>query len=82
MTSKERIEEIKMRLEKIKSGVWRSMIEGRDHEAGSNFIATDEGDIELIGASDYDQDFIAQSKADIPFLLNYIEDLENKLNVN
>jgi hypothetical protein len=65
---------IKARCDAATSGPWRSWIEGRDHEAGSNFIQTgpDTGrgpDIELLGASNADQDFIAHARQDVPRLL-------------
>ena len=40
-------------------GKWVSYIEGRDHESGSCFIKTEGADIELTGAKNEDQDFIA-----------------------
>ena len=51
------------------AGPWKSYIEGRDHESGSDFIMTAGDDIELIGGTDADQDFIAHAKQDIPRLL-------------
>ncbi|QGU88103.1 hypothetical protein [Erwinia sorbitola] len=74
---------IKERCEKTTKGPWVSYIEGRDHFSGSNFIMTgDENnrgeDIELIGATIEDQEFIAHAKQDIPRLINEIERL-NKL---
>lgn len=79
MTTEE-IEAIKTRLAKVSSGPWKSFIEGRDHTSGSNFImvGTDEdrvSDIELIGATNDDQDFIAAARQDIPRLIQEIERL-------
>ena len=59
---------------------WTSYVEGRDHEAGSNFIMVGEGagrtaDIELTGASVADQDFIANARQDIPRLVAEIRRL-------
>ena len=55
-------------------GPWRSFIEGRDHLGGNDFIQTGgtddrSPDIELIGATRADQDFIAEARQDIPRLL-------------
>ncbi|WP_293407203.1 hypothetical protein [Phenylobacterium sp.] len=44
-------------------------IEGRDHRSGSDVITTAAGDIELSGASQADQDFIAAARQDVPALL-------------
>jgi len=56
-------------------GPWVSYIEGRDHTSGSNFIRTQGEDIELIGASITDQDFIAHARQDIPCLIDEINRL-------
>lgn len=50
-------------------GPWRSFIEDRDHESGSSFIQTAGEDIELSGASNADQDFIASARQDVPRLV-------------
>ncbi|MEM8494699.1 MAG: hypothetical protein AAF916_09375 [Planctomycetota bacterium] len=65
-------------------GPWKSSIEGRDHCAGSNFIMTGEGDtrgedIEMTGATQADQDFIAHARQDIPRLLSEIRRLNDEL---
>ena len=60
------------------AGPWRSFIEGRDHECGSSFIRTADGkDIELIGATDADQDFIASARRDIILLIDEINELKS-----
>lgn len=51
------------------AGPWQSFIEGRDHESGSSFIRTPAGDIELSGASRFDQDFIAAARSAVPSLV-------------
>jgi MinD-like ATPase involved in chromosome partitioning or flagellar assembly len=66
------------RCNKATSGPWKSFIEGRDHESGSDFIQTPDGDIELIGGTREDQDFIANSRADIPNLIEEIKRLKAK----
>jgi hypothetical protein len=73
VTDKE-IREIEVRCEAATSAPWQSFIEGRDHLAGSDFIRTgglDDAcpDIELIGATHADQDFIAHARQDIPALI-------------
>lgn len=65
-------------------GPWRSYIEGRDHESGSNFIMTGMGpsrgkDIELTGATTADQDFIAHARQDLPRLVAEVQDLQRLL---
>ena len=57
-------------------GPWRSFIEGRDHESGSDFIRTPSGDIELSGASRFDQDFIAAARSSVPSLVAEIRRLQ------
>ncbi|WP_456310866.1 hypothetical protein [Serratia proteamaculans] len=72
---------IKERCEKTSKGPWISYVEGRDHSSGSNFIMTggenNRGeDIELVGATIEDQEFMAHAKQDIPRLINEIERLK------
>ena len=60
---------------------WQSFIEGRDHTSGSDFIRTgglDDScpDIELTGATDEDQDFIAHARQDVPTLIAEIRRLQ------
>jgi hypothetical protein len=57
-------------------GPWVSMVEGRDHESGSNFIRTAGNDIELIGASVADQDFIASARQDVLRLVRAVRRLK------
>ena len=84
MSDKE-LEEINGRLQNATKGTWKAYIEGRDFTSGSSFIMTvsdDErgSDIELIGASDADIDFIAYAKQDIPKLINEIKRLKELIN--
>ena len=56
------------------------MIEGRDHTSGSSFIMTGPPqsrgeDIELSGATNDDQDFIAHARQDVPRLLDEVRRL-------
>ena len=50
-------------------GPWRSFVEGRDHTSGSRFVRTNGDDIEMLGASVADQDFIANARQDVPRLV-------------
>jgi hypothetical protein len=91
MTDQEIIE-IKKRVETATKGPWKSYIEGRDHSSGNDFIMTgiseneniwSEGrgtDIELTGATDADQDFIANARQDIPRLLEEVARLKEEIN--
>jgi hypothetical protein len=80
--NEETLKEIEERCNQAQSGPWKSYIEGRDHESGSSFIMVGEGDnrkedIELSGATDADQDFIAHARQDIPLLMEEIKRLRN-----
>lgn len=68
--------EIENRCNKAVEGPWISFVEGRDHTCGSNFIRTAGDDIELLGASVDDQDFIANARQDIPWLIDQIRKLK------
>lgn len=77
----EELGEIKARCLAATAGPWASFIEGRDHEGGSSFIMVgDEGsradDIELTGATEADQDFIAHARQDVPALLEEVKRLK------
>ena len=72
---------IQNRCDSATPGPWQSYVEGRDHSSSSNFIMTgnehERGeDIELIGATNNDQDFIAHARQDIPKLINEIRRLK------
>ncbi|NWE51973.1 hypothetical protein [Brevundimonas sp. P7753] len=76
------LRQIEARVDAASPGPWTSWIEGRDHTAGSSFIETRsaEGrgdDIELLGASSADQDFIAAARSDIPALIAEVRRLRN-----
>ena len=78
------IERIEQRCNVATKGPWESFVEGRDHLEGSNFIRTggldDESpDIELIGATVEDQDFIAHARQDVPRLLEEVRRLKRSL---
>ncbi|MDR2364814.1 MAG: hypothetical protein LBD68_03030 [Zoogloeaceae bacterium] len=74
------LQEIERRCAAASLGPWVSYGEGRDHVSGSDFIMTGPKeargeDIELIGATIADQDFIAHARQDIPRLLEEIRRL-------
>ena len=77
-----RIKEIEKRCNKATKGPWISFVEGRDHLSGSDFIKTAGEDIELIGATIDDQDFIANARQDVPWLVNEIYRLKRILHDN
>jgi hypothetical protein len=82
--TEEELKAIKARCEAATPGPWKSYIEGRDSTGGSDFIMTGEGttlgdDIELTGATQADQDFIAHARQDVPKLLAEIERLRGLL---
>ncbi|MDC7677281.1 hypothetical protein [Asticcacaulis machinosus] len=76
--SREEIDEIERLLEKVSPAPWRSYVEGRDFLSGSDCITVGRGngdfpDIEIMGASTFDQDFIAMSRQLIPRLIEEIK---------
>jgi hypothetical protein len=72
---------VRERCARATPGPWKSYIEGRDHTSGSNFIMTSDQDIELLGATEADQEFIAHARQDIPLLLAEIDRLRVTNNV-
>lgn len=75
----EEIRKLRDLLSRATPGPWRSYIEGRDHQSGSSFIRTGGDDIELVGASEADQDFIALVRQQAPRLLDELERLRARL---
>jgi len=70
----EELDEIERRCSAARPAPWRSFVEGRDHFGGSNMIrVTDDDDnqrdIEPLGATVEDQDFIAHARQDVPRLV-------------
>jgi hypothetical protein len=86
----EQLQIIKDRYNATSIAPWVASIEGRDHESGSSFVMTGipKGediwqakrgeDLEIIGATNADLDFIANARQDIPALIAEIERLQNK----
>jgi hypothetical protein len=82
------LNEIKERVAKATIAPWVASIEGRDHTSGSSFIMTGipKGeniwqqkrgeDLEVIGATTEDLDFIAHARQDVPALIAEIERLK------
>ena len=84
MITEKELSQIEERFTKAQGGPWKAYIEGRDHESGTNFIMTGEGeqrgeDIEMLGATDADFDFIANARQDIPKLVKEIREMKEKL---
>lgn len=82
--SEEELGVIERRAKAARPGPWTSFVEGRDHTSGSSFIRVGEessrgDDIELVGATDADQDFIAAARHDVPRLLVEIRRLKRRL---
>ena len=78
MISDKELAEIRKRAEAATPGPWKAFVEDRDFQSGSSFIQTQGEDIELIGATEEDYDFIANARQDIPKLLDEIESLKGK----
>jgi hypothetical protein len=77
MITEEELKQIELRYTQAQPGPWKAFIEGRDHESGSNFVMTGEGkqrgeDIELLGGTVEDYEFIANARQDIPRLIEEI----------
>jgi hypothetical protein len=89
--TKQDLETIKNRYQSTTIAPWIASIEGRDHESGSHFIMTGipKGeniwqekrgeDLEIIGATIADIDFIANARQDVPALIEEIERLQEIL---
>lgn len=75
--SDEELDEIERRCAAASPGPWRSFVEGRDHESGSELIRTGAEDIELSGGTREDQEFIAHSRQDVARLVAYIRGLKS-----
>ncbi|MDR2948950.1 MAG: hypothetical protein LBV71_07055 [Prevotella sp.] len=82
------IQAIINRYNKATEGNWIAYVEGRDHTSGSSFIMTIDkngergNDLEIIGATEADFDFIAHAKQDIPLLIEEVKRLSNLINEN
>jgi hypothetical protein len=79
--TEDEIDEIEARCNSSSPAPWKSFVEGRDHTSGSSFIRTGPEnlagrDIELSGATISDQDFIANSRQDVPRLIAEIRRLQ------
>lgn len=82
--SDEELDAIQARCDAATPGPWRSLIEGRDHTSGCDFIMTGiesarGPDIELTGATKADQDFIAHARQDVSRLLKEVRHLRKLL---
>jgi len=86
MITEKELNQIEERFTKAQWGPWKAYIEGRDHESGTNFIMTGEGeqrgdDIEMLGATEADFDFISNARQDIPRLVKEIREMREKLGI-
>jgi hypothetical protein len=84
MITEKELGQIEERCNKAQVGPWKAYIEGRDHESGTNFIMTGEGeqrgeDIEMLGATEADFEFIANARQDIPKLVKEIREMKRNL---
>jgi len=84
--TKEHLKKIRNRYEKATEGPWIASVEGRDHTSGDSVILRgpkgSNEDLYLIGGTEFDYDFIAHAKQDIPLLLGEIERLRRLLEEN
>ncbi|MDB4993721.1 MAG: hypothetical protein JWM74_1153 [Myxococcaceae bacterium] len=81
--SDEELKAIHQRSEHASRGPWRVVLEGRDQWGGASFIMTgpddDRGeDLNVVGASEADLEFIARERKDIPRMLSEIERLRGR----
>jgi len=84
MISEKELTLIQDRANAASAGPWKAFIEGRDHTSGSHVIMTgtpqNRGeDLEIIGATTEDYDFIAHARQDIPKLIEDIKRLTKNL---
>jgi hypothetical protein len=84
MITEQELNDIEQRCSMAQSIPWKAYIEGRDHESGSNIIKTGESDkrgedLEILGATDADLDFIAHARQDVPRLIEEIRRLKRFL---
>jgi hypothetical protein len=79
---------MQQRAEAASKGPWRSFIEDRDHECGSDFIqigSDDDREDDMYvsrdnkRASDADLDFIAAARQDVPRLIAEVKRLRHQL---
>ncbi|CDX39306.1 conserved hypothetical protein [Mesorhizobium sp. SOD10] len=79
------LQEMESRAAAARPGPWKSWVEGRDFDGGSNFIQTGNGaergeDIQMSGATVAEQDFIAAARQDVPHLVAEVRRLRALLN--
>ncbi len=79
--SEAELAEIEQRCARARNGPWTSYVEGRDHLSGSNIITVAGGvepddDIDIVGATIDDQDFIAHARSDVPRLIAEVRRLK------
>jgi hypothetical protein len=74
----EELDELERLCNAATPGPWQSFVEGRDHSSGSSFVRTAGEDIEFLGATSADQDFIASARQAVPRLLREIRALRRQ----
>ncbi|MAS08356.1 MAG: hypothetical protein CL534_27195 [Ahrensia sp.] len=84
MIARDKLDEIRERLDRASPAQWVSYIEGRDHWGGDDVIVTGIGgdrgpDIEVLGATKDDKDFIAHSRQDVQLLLDEVTRLYDEM---
>ena len=86
--TKAELDAMQQRADAASKGPWRSFIEDRDHECGSDFIQIGgdddrEDDMyvsrDTARASDEDLDFIAAARQDVPRLIAEVKRLRDEL---
>jgi len=82
LLDEQRLAQIEARVAVAAGGPWRAMLEGRDHSSGSSCISTAIGGIDLVGATDFDIEFMANARQDIPYLLAELRRLASLLDVH
>lgn len=78
MIDEDELVKIEERANSARVGPWKAYIEGRDHESGSSFIEASDGEqMEIIGATNADYDFIANARTDVIELIKEIRRLNS-----
>jgi len=76
-----RLAAIEQRLTGTSKGPWIAMLEGRDHLSGSSCIRTQNGVIDVDGATDGDIEFIGNARQDVPYLISELRRVASLLRI-
>ncbi len=77
------LNEIEARANAARPGPWKSYIEGRDHDSGSDFIMVPDGSSEMSAlefsgkVTEADQDFLANAREDMLALIAEVRRLKS-----